>query len=390
MLMVMVMTVFLTGFTASAAKPTFKTFKVTYSGGATSLKTGGGRYIQIKATPKSTVKTTTVISITNSKGKVVYQKTYSAAKNKAYTLNWNGKPSKGNAAKLSTSSYVPAGNYKIKVTITNTDKQKQKVTKTKTVKVAAATTTSSSGAVTSTTQWGTKIYLTDPCTDYMAEVICRKVLTKSMTTKEKMKRLYEYVAKLSTHYSTKKQVGKIDFKLNDQATQKAIASMTAYNQKLAKSGKAVISGNYTYIPGANGYTNDFFLTSDSEGNYWYNTYSNVNNFFLTGYGNCTTTASAYAVLLGHIGVEADVIWGASTGGLGHGWNIVKYGGKWYFCDCDAEHENYSRLVKKNGTLSYAFFLKGTKTFKNSYGFTFSNKVKLENGKTVTIQAADVK
>lgn len=348
----------------TSSKPSLKTFQVSYSGGAASLKPGSGKYVQIKVTPKSSVKTKTTVTISNAKGKTVYKKVYNAAKNKTYTLKWNGKPSKGNGAGLSVSSYVPDGSYTVKVTVTNTDKKKQKISKTKSITVSSVNSVSP-GSVTSTTQWGSKIYLTDPGTDYMAEVICRKVLTKSMSTKEKMKRLYEYVAKVSVHYSSEKQVGKIDVKMNTPEVQKAIASMTAYNKKLAASGKAVITGSYDYSAG------DYVWATD----------------LLSGRWDCYSTARVYQILLGHIGVQADVIAGTSTGGLNHGWNVVKYNGKWYFCDCDAEHENYSRLVKKGGELSWAFFLKGTKTFKNAYQFGFSSKL-YYNGQSITVEKKD--
>ncbi|MCF0132685.1 MAG: hypothetical protein HUJ72_02350 [Blautia sp.] len=206
--------------------------------------------------------------------------------------------------------------------------------------------TSASAATTTLSKklWGTKVTMCgEQTTNYMIERICQKVLKKDMTQLEKIKRLYEYVTKFSTHYSSKKQVGKINFKLGSSQTQKDIKNYNSYLISKKKQGKVK-------------FVDDLYQ--------FYIMY-----FFQTGDGDCLDTATAFKFMMDHIGVPCKIINGTSPGG-NHYWNIVKYNGKWYFVDCDAENDNYTRLVKKNGKLSYAFFMKGTTQMKN-YGFGFS-------------------
>lgn len=70
----------------------------------------------VKLTYKLKTKGNVTVQITNSKGKLAYKKTIkSVPANKARTLTWAGKASKGNGMGLKTDQLVPAGKYKVKV-----------------------------------------------------------------------------------------------------------------------------------------------------------------------------------------------------------------------------------------------------------------------------------
>ncbi|MCR5161891.1 MAG: hypothetical protein K6C06_08985, partial [Lachnospiraceae bacterium] len=130
------------------------------------------------------------VTITDSAGKAVYKADLENSKSTSFSGTWDGKANQG------SSSYVPAGKYKIKVTLRYLYGSKYKFKgKSKTVTVnapaAAKTTTAAAPAeassVTSkvssfTKTWPWKITLTgDDTTDYLAEYVCQKVLTPGMT-----------------------------------------------------------------------------------------------------------------------------------------------------------------------------------------------------------------
>lgn len=80
--------------------------------------TGRRKYLNIKTAIKNELPVTTLFRVLDDQGKTVFRKTFRKQPSKAYTLKWNGKPSKGNGAGLKTSSYVPAGKYTVQVKTT--------------------------------------------------------------------------------------------------------------------------------------------------------------------------------------------------------------------------------------------------------------------------------
>ncbi len=72
---------------------------------------------QIKTLIKTAVPVKTIVRILDANGKLVYKKDYGETGSKTYQWKWDGKPSKGNQAKLSSKKYVPAGEYTVRVTV---------------------------------------------------------------------------------------------------------------------------------------------------------------------------------------------------------------------------------------------------------------------------------
>ena len=74
-------------------------------------------YAGIKTGIKTEVPVKTIVRILDANGKLVYKKDYGETGSKTYQLKWDGKPSKGNQAKLNSKKYVPAGEYTVRVTV---------------------------------------------------------------------------------------------------------------------------------------------------------------------------------------------------------------------------------------------------------------------------------
>ncbi len=304
-----------------------------------------------------TVGKTASISINNTYGAKV---AWSTSNKKVAAIKANGAKVKVKGKKAGTCNIVAkVGNvkYTCKLTVKQAPAQKQPVKQ----ETAVQEPTAQEPAVQEPTAqepaavkpyWNVdNVYLTgDDTLDYMAEYICRKVVKPSMTQEEQMKKLYDYVVRLSVHYGSSKQVGKINFKLSSASTIKKIKNYAAENEALVKAGKAK---NISTIKGYE----DLY--------YWYG----LSNFFQTGNGDCGHVAGAYQVLLGHIGIQSFVIESTGPGGLHHLWNAVLYKGKYYAADADAENDNYVKVVDKGGQPNYLFYMKGQKTMKQ-YGYVF--------------------
>lgn len=98
-------------------EPEITKLKVSYSPKKGALIMKKKNYAAIRTAIKTEVPVKAVLCILNEKGKAVYKKIYSLDSSKSYVLKWDGKPSKGNSAKLKTSAYVPEGEYTVRVTV---------------------------------------------------------------------------------------------------------------------------------------------------------------------------------------------------------------------------------------------------------------------------------
>lgn len=98
-------------------KPEITNLKVSYSPKGASFIPKKKNYARIRTSIKTEVPVKMVFCILNEKGKAVYKKIYSMETSKSYTLKWNGRPSKGNSAKLKTNTRVPEGEYTVRVTV---------------------------------------------------------------------------------------------------------------------------------------------------------------------------------------------------------------------------------------------------------------------------------
>ncbi|MDC7289716.1 transglutaminase-like domain-containing protein [Blautia schinkii] len=168
-----------------------------------------------------------------------------------------------------------------------------------------------------------KVYITDdPEVNYMIEQVCRKIIKPKASKIRNIAAVYAYTAKLSVHYQSKYQKGKIKFNLGNKTVKKNIASLDKKNKALIKSGKAAYISKMSKN------------TCRCTGSSW-----DVRHFLLTGSGGCDETAHVVHALLGRIGVQSYCFWGRFGSG-GHCWNAVKYGGKYYYLDADSANYNY--------------------------------------------------
>ena len=84
-----------------------------------------------------------------------------------------------------------------------------------------------------------------------------------------------------------------------------------------------------------------------------------------GIGTCEDYASALALLLRALGLEADYVPGLTYSKEGHlvdhAWTVVKIDGSWYHLDSQLEDN-----ISQNGTVRYRYFLKGDATMSASH------------------------
>lgn len=268
-----------------------------------------GRYNYIGHDTKSNF----CMRILNSNGKTVFTKTY---KNvpvfETVSYEWNGKASKGNAAKVKAGKYVKSGTYTFVATVTTTrDKQ-----------VIANLTSSTQFKVSTKAPKGVKgrakakalVLLTgDAQVDYMAEKMLKAAGVKSsMSADKKVKKIYSYMTKRFKHnHGDKKYTVYYNLKKlkNKIATYKKSA-----DAKVAK-GKAY----YTHL------------------------FDGISWTMARRAGVCDHNAAAFVVLCNHAGVQADKINGfyKNTNGTlaGHAWNSAVVNGKTYYYDIDIEIQN---------------------------------------------------
>ena len=176
--------------------------------------------------------------------------------------------------------------------------------------------------------------------DYVAELICREVLTPDMTQIRRAKALHDYIAVHYTYGSISGWDSKKDvYDLTSSKHKKAIKAYAKKTEALLKAQKAVKQVNDAYLSGSN---SGLWLRIALEG---------MNNQI----GDCYVIGNNYEVLCRHAGIDADILEHAEMGQAGHHyWNAVKIGKKYYMVDVD-------RPVQAGGSmLGYVFFLRGTK------------------------------
>lgn len=321
--------------------------------------------MSVKVSTRSSVAVKAYYKIKNSSGKVVYQKTLGTKKNVNYTAYWDGKPSKGNAAGLSTTDYVPAGTYKLTAFLQYTVGGKNKfISKTVTVKVKNSGSSQENNSQDNTSQngdtqnggstgaslqaknWSWKVTLTgDDTVDYLAETICQKVLTNNMTEAARAKALYTWCGKNITYSKDFSIADKID--VSSETAKAAVASYGKQADTQIATGKAVINNADTYFPKSSAGMQKTRIGWATKGlSKWR--------------GDCLIMSLSYEILCRHAGITANIVENSLKSGASpghHFWNVVQIGGKYYYADVNQATESY-----RTGGLRYDFFLRGTQYY----------------------------
>ena len=372
MLLVCMCMLFLAGVKpVSAQAATMKISKLTVT-----APKSGSTYASSRVTYKtSSCKNLTLrMRVLNSKGKYVYQRTYTGvARSSTRKLTWNGKASTGNAAKLTANAIVPNGTYKIEVYLTGKAGKKIKTTVKRTkFKVSRKTTTKPSTDPvtptnpddntivpvedTDTTASGMARLTGDAELDYMAEMTLREAgVTASMSAEEKVQRIYYWVSHEFKHVHDSYSNYKKHYNLTSLAS--SIKAYKAATDKLVAEGKAsyvtlVYSAGIKYATGA--YTASKHTSIQNTAKLWFN----------ARVGQCNRTADAFMILCNHAGIEGGICTGyyLNSNGTksGHYWNWLKLGGEVYYYDVDVQLQNnakgfrhpyYERWYKANRAMA---------------------------------------
>lgn len=100
-------------------EPEIKYLKVTDPPKGSVYTPGKKSRVVLKTGIRAGVPAKTILRILDANDRLVYKQICGQmeAGTKTYKLTWDGKPSKGNQAKLKTSSCVPAGEYTVRITV---------------------------------------------------------------------------------------------------------------------------------------------------------------------------------------------------------------------------------------------------------------------------------
>ncbi len=337
---------------AAAKKPnaSIRSYSVVGAGTA-GYEIGTGKKVKLQAKTyigKSSFKGTMRlrIRILNSKNKYVYQKYWTIKKSGTGTVNWNGKPSAGNAAKLSTAAYVAPGDYKVEFVIRykasgskswknlskktaslkviekvqetekETESEQEKETETK-----PETNTSQNNS--GTTVSGTSVFEGAKFTgnkdiDYIAEQMIQAAGVKpGMSDDERVKLIYHFMTVNFKHvHYNKTNDYTVYYKVGSAKVKKLVDAYYAETQQLYKDGKIT-----------NGKVSSSIL--------W-----NMKRRI----GECNHHALIFKILCWHAGVDSGVCKGyyINMNGTraGHYWNYAVVNGKRYYYDVDVEIQNY--------------------------------------------------
>lgn len=312
--------------------------------------TPGSSKLKVQFNMRSATALKSYYKVTNSSGKVVYQKTLGTRKSTNYTTYWSGRPSKGNKAGLSATEYVPAGTYKLTGYVEYKVGSKTKyISKTVQIKIkkndGPVMTDKPAGNITSdAVNWNWMMTLTgDDTVDYLAEKVCQEVLKNGMTELQRARELYIWCDKNLFHkvgQPSKYQPADYSARLNKVASSAEVAAYGIYLDALA-SGKMTIdsSDGYFVTKGTQKIKMDWLKSG-----------------FILKQGDCLINAAIYQTLLRHAGIEAHIV--ENTGSAGHHfWNVVKIGGKYYYTDVD--RSTYDKVVSDG---DFTYFLRGTSAF----------------------------
>ena len=253
-------------------------------------------------------------AILNSKGEWVYKKIYNAVSGNFMIRYWNGKPSSGNKAKLSTSSYVPDGTYTLAVT-TFTTSGVAKSRRTHSFKVSRSAPSGKSGVTKRSLK---PAYVGYGCMDYLAELMIKAAGVKSTdSANAKVKKIYAYMTKNFKH------VHDLSTRAEQYKISKLTTAITNYNAEIYKACK-------------NGHSSFMYPS-------WVK--SEQTSMIRRG-GQCNDHARIFDILCWHVGVPAGYCTGYyknSNGTLaGHYWPYAIINGTKYYYDVDIEIQNLGK------------------------------------------------
>ncbi|MDD3795916.1 MAG: FlgD immunoglobulin-like domain containing protein [Lachnospiraceae bacterium] len=298
--------------------------------------------LSVKLKFGSSVAVKAYYKVKDSSGKLVYSKVLGTRKSGTYTNSWDGKPSSGNEAGLSSTEYVPAGAYKLTGYLRYTVGGKNKYIKKTTEVTVKKNTDSGIGTTPGDTEntdkaWSWKVYLAGNDTlDYLAEVICRQVLTDGMTELERARAIYNWCASNLKYDRGDVSMNGTGKAYMDIKSAKAKAAIKAYGKQIdamVSSGKASVNSRDNYFGTSAGMV---AIRTDWAG-----------GGLVLRKGDCLIMSIVYITLCRHAGLTVDLVENDSSAGH-HFWNVIQIGGKYYMADVNQA--------------SSSFLLRGTKFF----------------------------
>ncbi len=302
----------------ASAKEAGAVESLTVSVGKKGFHPSSGNYLRIKSYVNAANRTGVVrLRIYNDVGQFVFQKLYANSTGGYIDYKWKGKPSKDNAAGLSTSKYVKNGSYTAEVSLIFEGNEEPVSQKACGFKVSSKAESGKQGLAMAKTA---PILTGNPEVDYMAEQICKAAKIKdSQSDREKVRRIYHWMTKNQkhVHYQTSGSY-KTYYKLS--SSQKKIESYRKLTDKRYKKGKLIYRYDYNLIRRS-----------------W---------CMERRIGECTDHAAIFKILCNHVGVEAGICSGYYLNRNGtrppHSWNYAVVDGMTYYYDVDVEIQNYGK------------------------------------------------
>lgn len=334
-------------------RPTISFLEVTPDSSA-GFTPGGSNRLTVKTGIRSQAALKSLYQVQTMAGKVIYQKTLGTKKNVNYTATWSGKPSKGNTAGMSETEYVPAGTYKVVVYLQyDAGGEKKYIGKSIKIRINKVNTAQVQTSVAKKWNWD-QILTGDDTVDYLAEMVCQKVLKNGMNEIERARALYRWCGE---HMTYSKATGAEMIPYTSSKAKKAIEAYGKEADELVKAGRASINYKDSYFASATSFN------------------ANKKGWIKRGLGqwrgDCFIMSFSYQVLCRHAGIEADVVENSLPSGASpghHMWNVVKIGGSYYYTDVNQAESQFTTL----GEVRYEFFLGGTNYF---YQYGLYNTVK---------------
>ena len=283
-----------------------------------------------------------VFKISNSAGKTVYTAKVKTLPGEKMYFYWDGTAGTGNKAGLKAGETVPEGQYKLKVTVKyKLDGKSASVSKSKKFEVKAAQQGTESAAGYARNPWPWKVIVTgNKRADYLAEVVCRQILTPSMNEYTRCKSIYAWCVTHFTRESSSNKASTATYKI-DVKSATAKEEMETYEKTvkaMVKAGTAIVN-------------NQDSMSGGEANSGWYN--KRVQGL-TKQIGDCTTMAAMFECLCRHAGMECDIIENSlpDEDPEHHYWCVTKVDGKWYYNDPRMENARWS------GSLQYTHLLRG--------------------------------
>jgi len=196
----------------------------------------------------------------------------------------------------------------------------------------------------------------DANVDYAAEVICKKVIKKGMSSQQKVKALYDWVVNNCKHdknYSKHKKVYK--YSKNKKKAQKYATKMW----------KKIYAGKIecTYDGGTNesgySYRNDTMTVGDMDGYYQF---YRAQDCFETHKGGCSYITRLFKVLVNHVGIDCTLADGNFVNRDGtkmyHVWCYIRTNKKYAWYDVD--------VATSNKNIRYHWYKRNTAFWKSCH------------------------